>query len=260
MEENPINNIYPSVRFDTKDDQTVATFYVNAITGTLATEALDTIVKTHEFDYYVKIVEAWVSSENDKKKECLMVIARTNQGEVKRITYEIIRENPEDDSSKILKFKPLDEEYHEVCVAKVKDQLEKKGNLVTYTHVTGDISPEYIGNNVVLPECSIEDLRSLVLADLRSESKDGKVTHYEIVTENTPEFQIARFIHLLWRKNEDTILCIMPKGEEEKYLPISELDPRPLEQSLLSPVGLRDDAVLFIREAVKILYDRHREN
>jgi len=121
------SNINPSVRLYSESDQTVATFYIHVPSGSwarLATEAMEIIVKTHEWDYYVKITEAWMSLkkiENSKpgdatklprneKKECLMVVARTKQGEVKRISYEIVRECPEDDSSKILKFEPLTEE------------------------------------------------------------------------------------------------------------------------------------------------------
>jgi hypothetical protein len=84
---------------------------------------MDRIMKTHEFDYYVKIVEAWMPLEKTRtsrpgdatklprseKKECLMLVARSKQGEVKKLTYEILREYPEDDSSKILKLEPLTE-------------------------------------------------------------------------------------------------------------------------------------------------------
>jgi len=107
------SNINPSIRLYTASDQTVATFYIRVPGGdwaTIAPQAMDRILETHEFDYYVKIIEAWkplvktrtyrpgdaTKLPRNEKRECLMLVARSKHGEVKRITYEIIRERPED--------------------------------------------------------------------------------------------------------------------------------------------------------------------
>jgi len=104
--------INASIRLYTSEDQTITAFYIRGSGGDSITHTMDTITKEHKFDYYVKIVEAWKTDKiTNKKKECLMIVARTKRGEVKRITYEIIREKPEDDLSKILRFEYMDDVY-----------------------------------------------------------------------------------------------------------------------------------------------------
>jgi hypothetical protein len=104
--------VNPSIRLYTSEDQTITTFYVRGPGGDSITHGMDTITKEHKFDYYVKIIEAWqTDNATNEKKECLIIVARAKQGEVKRIRYGIIREKPEDDLSKILRFEYMDDVY-----------------------------------------------------------------------------------------------------------------------------------------------------
>ena len=119
------NNTIPSLHLYSKQSQMTTTYLVNPKDNqnpTYILEAMFQIMngKEDEFDYYIIVNEGWRNKNEipekckqvdiaklpmDKRQETLIINGKSKDGkESLTILYDIIRINPEDDNSKIIRF------------------------------------------------------------------------------------------------------------------------------------------------------------